>query len=87
VEGFFLKEKAMTKIIVDDALLAKLQNLKDTIHLCDGAGKIVGIVNPVLDPDEYGPLEPQITKEEADRRFNEEKRYSTAEVLARLEKL
>jgi len=69
-------------------LRGQLQNLTGPVHLCDNTGKVLGVVNPVPDPDEYGPLEPQISIEEANRRIaSNEPRYSTAEVLAYLEKL
>jgi hypothetical protein len=43
---------------------------------------------PALDPSQYEPLQPQISDEELQRRRNSnEKRYTTAEVLAYLEKL
>jgi hypothetical protein len=78
----------MSILIVDDILRAKLQNLTEPVQLCDNTGKVLGVVNPVVDSDEYGPLEPQISTEEADRRIkSNERRLTTAEVLAYLEKL
>jgi hypothetical protein len=78
----------MTTIIVDAGLLAKLHNLKEPLQLCTESGKVLARVSPVLDPEEYGPLEPQISLEEANRRIaSNERRYTTAEVLAILEKL
>ncbi|MSQ95591.1 MAG: hypothetical protein EXR98_13670 [Gemmataceae bacterium] len=77
----------MTKIIVDDLLLAKLQNLREPLQLCDASGKKLADVYPAFDPNDWEPLEPQISKEEIERRFKEDKRYSTGEVLAHLESL
>lgn len=78
----------MTRIVVDDVLLAKLQNLREPLQLCDPTGKVLANVSPTLDPEEYGPLEPQISREEANRRLSSsERRYTTAEVIAYLEQL
>jgi hypothetical protein len=42
---------------------------------------------PKVDLSEYGPFEPQVSEEELDRREQETESYTTAEVLAYLEKL
>jgi hypothetical protein len=75
----------MIKITIDDQMLAKLRNLTEPLELCDQNGKVLAHVNPAMNEREYS--EPQISREEADRRLaTTEKRYSTAEVLAILEK-
>jgi hypothetical protein len=77
----------MTKITVDAALLSKLNNLTEPLELCDEAGHVLAKVRPVYDPALYGPLEPQVSNEELDRRFKSDKWYTTAEVLEHLRKL
>lgn len=78
----------MTRIILDDVLREKLRNLAEPLELCNDQGRVVARLTPVYDPAEYGPLEPQVTEEELRRREQAgEKRYTTAEVLAYLEKL
>jgi hypothetical protein len=81
-------ESAMTQVFVDAALRSKLLNLSKPLELCDEQGKVVALVYPAVDSSLYHPLEPQVSEEELDRRERcNEKRFSTAEVLTRLEKL
>jgi hypothetical protein len=78
----------MTRITVDETLRGKLHNLSEPVELCDESGKVLGRLYPTLDLSQYEPLEPQISREELERRKqSKEKRYTTAEVLAHLEKL
>lgn len=78
----------MTRVTVDAALKEKLHSLTQPLELCDETGKVLARVTPVCDPTSYGPLEPRVSEEELTRREQaNEKRYSTAEVLAHLEKL
>jgi hypothetical protein len=78
----------MTRVLLDATLRSKLYNLSQPLELCDDAGRVVGRVFPAPDLSQYHPLEPQVSEEELDRRERaNEKRYSTAEVLAHLEKL
>lgn len=77
----------MTRIIVDNELRSKLHNLAHPLELCDDSGRILARLIPALDPSLYN-LEPQISHEEFLRRLNaKEKSYTTAEVLAYLERL
>ncbi|HZY86201.1 MAG TPA: hypothetical protein VFE78_15315 [Gemmataceae bacterium] len=77
----------MTQIVVDEILRGKLQNLTQPVELCDSSGRVLGRVFPLLDPSEYD-LEPKISHEELQRRKqSKEKTYTTAEVLAYLERL
>lgn len=78
----------MTRVIVDNTLLAKLHNLSETLVLCDAAGHVFGHFVPVIDPSEWEPASPGVSEQELDRRARStEHRYSTAEVLARLDEL
>ena len=76
----------MTQVILDAAFRSKLYELRQPLELCDEAGRVLARLIPVLDPTQYEPVEPQITAEELQRR-RQEPEYSTAEVLAHLEKL
>lgn len=78
----------MTRVIVDEMLRNKLLNFSHPLELCDETGRVLGRVIPTVDLSQYEPLEPQVSEEELDRREQaNEKRYTTAEVLAYLEKL
>ena len=78
----------MTRIVVDDTILSKLQNLVQPLELCDKSGRVLARVLPSLDPGLYDGLEPRISREEFERRkLEKDKSYSTAEVLEHLEKL
>ena len=77
----------MTKITLDADLRAKLLNLSQVLELCDESGRIVARLFPTIDLSQYEPWEPPISEEELRRREEETESYSTAEVLAYLEKL
>jgi hypothetical protein len=86
-QRFFHGLFAMTRLIVDAMLPDKLSTLTEPVDLCNSQGRILGQFFPVLDPVKYD-LEPQISDEEIRRRLQSlEPSYTTAEVLARLEKL
>jgi len=78
----------MTRVLVDETLRSLLHNLSQPLELYDESGRVLGRFFPTADLSQYEPLEPQISKEEWQRRKQaNEKRYTTAEVLAYLEKL
>jgi hypothetical protein len=78
----------MTRIYVDADLRSKLLDLRQPLELCDESGRVLARVLPAFDPSLYENLEPQISREELERRKqNKGKTYTTAEVLAHLEKL
>ena len=78
----------MTQILIDSILRSKLGNFSQPLELCDESGKVFGRFFPAVDLSQYEPLEPQVSEEELDRREkSNEKTYTTAEVLAHLEKL
>jgi hypothetical protein len=75
----------MERIILTKEMLAHLQNATQPVELCDEAGRVVAHLMPVFDPARWGPLQPQVSLEEIQRRANSnEKRYTTAEVLEHL---
>jgi hypothetical protein len=78
----------MSRTIVNAALREKLSGLMKVVELCDESGRVLGRSLPRLDPAHYEELEPQISKEELRRsRQSKERTYTTAEVLAYLEKI
>jgi hypothetical protein len=78
----------MTRIFLDADLRGKLHDLTQPLELCDDTGRVVANVFPRPDLSQYEPLVPQVSEDELDRRErSNEKRYTTAEVLAYLEKL
>ncbi len=78
----------MSRVTLDPTLVAKLKNSLELVELCDEAGNVIGRFYPVYDKAFYDQLKPEISEEELKRRFSsKEKRYTTAEVLAHLEKL
>ena len=78
----------MTRVVLDVAIREKLHNLAQPLELCDESGQVLAHLTPVADLSRYEPLEPQVSEEELRRRSqSNEKTYTTAEVLAYLEKL
>jgi hypothetical protein len=76
----------MSQIIVDAAMRMKLTNLSRSVDLCDESGIVIARLVPVLDQSQFEPVEPIISAEELQRR-RQEPDFSTAEVIAFLEKL
>jgi hypothetical protein len=78
----------MSRIILDSALCGKLRGLAEPVQLCDDSGRVLGEFIPRIDMSEWEFVGPEVSEEELDRREgSNEKRYTTAEVLAYLEKL
>lgn len=78
----------MSRITLDAATIAKLTEECRPTEICDDSGKVVGVFRPKLDPEKWGPLEPQVSMEELRRRAaSNERRYTTAEVLEHLKRL
>ncbi len=78
----------MTRVTVDAGLRRKLHEFSEPLELCDESGRVLARVVPVRDLSQYEPLAPQVSDEELLRRSrSNEKTYTTAEVLAYLEKL
>jgi hypothetical protein len=78
----------MTQIILDGGLASKLNGVFQPVELCDPSGRVLGQFVPRIDMSEWEPITPAVSEEELDRREkSNEKRYTTAEVIAYLEKL
>jgi hypothetical protein len=78
----------MAQITLDSALANKLQGIVQIVELCDPSGRVLGRFLPAVDPADWEPISPEVSDEELDRRASSQaKRYTTAEVLAHLERL
>lgn len=78
----------MTRITLDAELASRLGDLFQTVELCDPSGRVLGRFVPAADPTECEAMSPEASEDELDRRERSgEKRYSTREVVARLERL
>jgi hypothetical protein len=76
----------MTRVILDEATLAKLHNLREPLELCDEAGRVLGHISPAVDPSLYRTVQVPFTEEELDRFEQEPGGRSLAEILADLER-
>lgn len=77
----------MTRVLADATMRSLLHNLSQPLELCDETGRVLGRLYPALDLSQYEPWEPSFSEEELRRQEQaNEKRYTTAEVLAHLEK-
>jgi hypothetical protein len=78
----------MTQIVLDASMSTKLVDLTHPVELCDPSGRVLGRFVPQVDMSEWEPVTPEVSEEELQRREQSSaKRYTTAEVLAYLEKL
>jgi hypothetical protein len=78
---------AMTRVLIDANLPPKLLQLTEAMELCDGSGRVVCQVFPMMNLSEYEPWEPPISEEELQRREQSNQWYTTEEVLAHLKSL
>ncbi len=78
----------MTQITLDPQLASQLNNLTRAVELRDTSGRLLGRFIPAINMTEWEQITPDVSEEELDRREQSNaKRYTTAEVLAHLEKL
>ncbi len=78
----------MRRITLDASTSSQFQAVAGTVEVCDPSGRVLGNFVPKIDLSEWEFLTPDISDEELERRRNSnERRYTTAEVLAYLEKL
>jgi hypothetical protein len=71
----------MTQIMIDAQMRSKLMSVSSSFEVVDENGRVLGVFTP------RAPKEPQISEDELDLREQEEESFSTAEVMAHLEKL
>jgi hypothetical protein len=77
----------MTRVILDKETIDRLNGLAEPLVLCDEQGRILGRFTPIAESSLDEAVEPEITEEELKARESETQSYTTAEVLAHLEKL
>jgi hypothetical protein len=77
----------MDRVIVDEVLRQKLQELKQESELMDASGLVLGTFKPAHPPFKRLPGEPTLSDEELRAIEQEDKWYSTEEVLAHLKSL
>jgi hypothetical protein len=77
----------MTQIILDAGVSSKLNDLTDSVELCDPSGRVLGRFIPIIDMSEWERVSPEASEEELDRREESDEWYNTEEVLAHLKNL
>ena len=77
----------MTRIVLDQAALTKLSGVEGRAEVCDEQGLVRGYFTPAPKQSPYEGIQVPVTEEELKRAEQETESYTTAEVLAYLEKL
>ena len=77
----------MTRVVLDPATLAKLSSVQDRAEVCDAQGLVRGYFTPVPELSDYKGIQIPLSEAELERAEQETDSYTTAEVLAYLEKL
>ena len=77
----------MTQVVLDVETRRKLKDLQQPLELCDEAGQVMGLLYPMPKKTTKGGTESSIGEEELRRRQQEKGGFTTAELLAHLEKL
>jgi hypothetical protein len=77
----------MTKVILDQATLSKLDQIKDRVEVCDETGRTRGYFLPVAPRSLSEGVEVPFSEEELQQAEDDPESFSTAEVLAYLESL
>jgi hypothetical protein len=81
-------ELVMSKLIVEGNLPAQLRQLTQPVQLCDASGQVLGQFFPNVDLSQWDTTEPPpLSEDEKRRRLANDRRLTTAELLAELEKL
>jgi len=76
----------MVRLVLDDGLRIKLDEIRVPTELCDKDGRVLGLFTPVADPDRkwYEWAKGRYSDEELERRSKETGGKTTAEVLKML---
>ena len=75
----------MSKLVVDKATLAKLNDLREQMEIYDESGRILGRFEPATDRRLYQDVQVPFSNEDLDRFEREPGGRSLAEILADLE--
>ena len=76
----------MTRLTLDDVMVAKLADSKEPMELCDKAGHVLGFFHPVTADLKYENYEPPISDAEIERLAKQRGGRTLAEIMADLEK-
>ena len=73
----------MTKLVVDAAMQAKLNNLNGLLEVCDEAGRTLGYFHPLLKPGSSGghKIQSPFTEEKLERRRQQRTGRPLPEIL------
>lgn len=75
----------MTRVIIDEALKAKLDGAAGLVEICDTSGQTLGFFRSLFDKSEYEGVDCPIPEGELRRRVAEGKGRPLKEILAELE--
>jgi hypothetical protein len=75
----------MMKIMVDEALRAKLHNFDSRLEFCDESGRVLGYLMPVVDQTVYEGVQSPTSEQELRRRSQQGGGRSLAEILEHLQ--
>jgi hypothetical protein len=76
----------MTRLVVDEATVARLGNLREPFEFCDESGTVLGYFTPVAERSVYEGVDSPTSEEELARRSREGGGRPLAEILKDLEK-
>ena len=74
----------MTRLVVDQAIRAKLRNLEERLEMCDESGRVLGYFTPAVDQSMYQGVDAPASEEELERSEKESGR-PLADILRDLE--
>ena len=79
----------MVRLLLDDGLRIKLDEIRVPTELCDKEGRVLGVFTPNADSDRkwYEWAKGRYSDEELEKRAQEPGGFTTAEVLKRLHEL
>ena len=77
----------MNQIVIDNETKSRLGDFTEPVEICDATGRVLGRLIPVTGESDDEPYEPEFSEEELRRVEQEEKWYTTQEVLDHLENL
>jgi hypothetical protein len=82
-----MREPDMTEVVLDQATVARLLPLKESLALYDESGQFLGCFMPASARSLYEGVEVPVSEEELQRAEQDPESYTTTEVLAYLENL
>jgi hypothetical protein len=77
----------MSHITLDAATAQQLKQAKELIEVRDPSGHVIGHFTPEIDPSAWELVGHELTEEEEERIYKEDKWYTFEEVMAHLKRL